>query len=329
MNDLPIPAAEDELPHPLPLEDHGLPWKDTWWFGLRDEDESFVAAFHITLSPNRRPGCRTSVVIRDGDRDLVDVTSTSPVAGPLIGTPVLGLEIVEPAWDASTCLRLRVRHDQVTADLEVTGCFLGVDLGALAPGILPAGYHGQLLHHAEQAVRFQGEVRWTGGPTRPVAGRGFRDRSWGLRKSERMFSGGTLFGGLHLEGPEPAGMGLLAWRHPDVDPSSLVPAAAWWADDQTIVGATSGRYLRGGDGRPSSLELHFSDGRSVVAPDLRNVAEILYSFFEPDLDGTAIAITCFDHHVRSDQAGMSGILNHGDPFLADALRHSEFVSGRT
>lgn len=322
-NEWALPRPEDELPHAVPDASIDLPYKDTWWFSFHDDDADLTAAVHLTLSANRRPGLRATIAFRHGTDWMSETVYTTPdVTAETVGCAMAQVRVVDPAWTPAKHLVLTVRHPDLEADLEIRGRYYAPLVSVLAPGLMPSGEGLQHFCHAEQGLIAAGEVRW-GEQTFEVGARGYRDRSWGFRKSDKMALNGTTFGMLHL--PD-ATCGLLAWNSADITGSDAMPVGAWLADDAGVVPAVGGLYHRSPEGWPARVGLELADGRVVDLDAARPVADLPYAFHEPEFDGPAIGTHGWDMHTAFDssQGPATGVFNHAVPFMADVLRHSRF-----
>jgi len=314
-----LARPEDEYPHRPPPGSDGRPWKDTWWFAFRDDAADVTGALHLTLSANRPPGCRITVAVRHGATQVVDWTSVEPDAGGAdFGCPWLGIDVVEPAWTSSKRLRLRLRHPAVTGDLEVRGRFLGPLVGAVCPGLVPSADEGiSLAGHVEQVSTFTGALHLAGTET-TIAANGFRDRSWGFRKSDQMAPMGTILVAADLG--DRAGA-LLSWQAPSAGPGDPTPVGGWLADDDRVVPATAGNYRRDSAGRPQALDVEFADGTALHADKLEATADLQYCFHEPEYNGPARGTLVLDNHFRAPGLRWA-FADHGVPFDADPWRHA-------
>jgi hypothetical protein len=323
-----VPRPEDEFPHALPDAGAQLPYKDTWMLCFHDGPADVTALVHLTLSANRLPGLRAAVGVRHGGRSLQETVYDSPVvdAGG-VGCGIVKLEILDPAWTPDKHLRLTIRHRVDGEDVEVVADFrgrsFGVDSSVLTPGLIPSGEGIQQLGHAEQACTVTGRLRWGELDVDITGGNGYRDRSWGFRKSDKMAVHGYAFAQVHL--PE-ATCGLLSWRHPDSQSSAALPVGAWLADSDGVYAATDGLLHLSPTGRAHRLALRFAGGRSVDLTTRRVLSELHYPYHEPEMAGPALGTLCWDQHLAMDSADgpCAGLLNIGTPFVADVLRHSTF-----
>jgi hypothetical protein len=329
-----VPVPADEFPHALPDAAVELPYKDTWMLCFHDVPAEVTVLVHLTLSANRLPGLRATVGVRHGRRRLQETVYETPLisTGDAGGTASLGcdlvrVDILEPAWTPAKHLRLTVRHRVDDEDVELVadfrGRYFGVDSSVLTPGLIPSGEGIQQLGHAEQACTVTGRLRWGPDDIEIAAGNGYRDRSWGFRKSDKMAVHGYAFAQAHL--PE-ATCGLLSWRHPDAQSSAALPVGAWLADAQGVYAATDGLLHLSPTGRGHRLALSFSDGRSIDLTTRSVLSELHYPYHEPEMSGPAIGTLCWDQHLAFDsaQGPCVGLLNIGTPFVADVLRDSTF-----
>jgi hypothetical protein len=166
-----------------------------------------------------------------------------------------------------------------------------------------------------------GRLRW-GLDEVEVNGPGYRDRSWGFRKSDKMATHGWAFAQLHL--PD-ATCGLLGWRASEASASSAMPVGSWLADADGVQAATGGLLHLTSAGYLDRLSLTFPTRTiDVRATDL--VGEQLYPFHEPEMDGPAFGTICWDQHLRIETGSGPGtaLMNLGLPFMADVLRNSRF-----
>jgi hypothetical protein len=316
-----LARPEDEFPHPLPPGSDPRPWKDTWWFAFRDDAADVTGALHLTQSANRAPGCRITVAVRSGATQVVDWTSTEPDAGGAdFGCPWLSVDVVDPAWSSAKHLRLHLRHPEVTGTLELRGRFLGPLVGAVCPGLVPSADDSiALAGHVEQLATFTGSLR-IGGVATMVDAVGFRDRSWGFRKSDQMAPMGTILIAADLG--DRAGA-LLSWQAPSAAPGQPVPIGGWLADDDHLVPATAARYLRDSAGRPLSLDVDYADGTVLRSPKLEPTADLQYCFHEPEYEGPARGTLVLDHHFRAPGVRWA-FADHGHPFDADPWRQADW-----
>jgi hypothetical protein len=321
-----VPRPEHEFPHLLPDPAVELPFKDTWFLSFHDANADVAGAVHLTLSANRLPGLRTSVALRFGRRSLLETRYSTPVRGDnSFGSDLATLQIVNPDWSPDKHLKLTVRHEvggePVELELDLRGRFYGVDSVALTPGLVPSGEGLQALGHAEQAMVASGRLRW-GSDEVTVDGPGYRDRSWGYRKSDKMATHGWAFAQLHLSD---AACGLLGWRASEASAASAMPVGAWLSDADGVRAATDGLLHLTAEGYLDRLALTFP-GRSI---DLRATAvrsELHYAFHEPEMDGPALGTICWDQHLTIESGSGPGtaLMNLGLPFMADVFRNSRF-----
>ena len=318
-----LPQAEDELPHdPTGLRDD-LPWKDTYWFGFRDDAADLTGAVHLTLSANRAPGLRAAVAFRHQGEQVLRTVYDVPVrTDDGFGCDLVGLRVLDGSWDERKHLELTFAAGDVTGVVEVRGRHYGPDLARLCPGLLPTASAVELSGHAEMGVTLAGELRWRD-EVLALDGYGHRDRSWGYRKSDGMNLMGYTFAGIRL--PE-ATIGFLGWQHPNAGSSDPLPVGVWLADATGVHAGTDGWYRRTAEGRPEAFGFGFTDGRKVEVWGAVPTAELFYAYHEPEMDGSAVGTLSWDQHVRLESAEgpAVGIFNHGVPFLADVFRNARF-----
>jgi hypothetical protein len=160
------------------------PWRENAFFSFWDRDRGVAGAVHVSTSPNaegRR--ARASIAIGATAAETIEPLDRMRFAGETI---VVDLD-----------RGVRVDEPTLSADLTYAPRFTAADYcGFLAPlDDLPP------LAHWQQGADVTGWVEVAG--TRvPVAGQGFRDRTWGYRDESRMFveylAGGLCFDGFDL-----------------------------------------------------------------------------------------------------------------------------------
>jgi hypothetical protein len=155
------------------------PWRENAFFSFWDRERAVAGAIHVATSPNaegRR--ARASVAIGAASAEIIEPLDPMRLTGATIA---VDLEH-----------GVRVDGPQLRADLTYAPRFTSADYcGFLAPlDDLPA------LAHWQQGADVIGWVE-VAGTRAPVAGQGFRDRTWGYRDESRMFveylAGGLCF----------------------------------------------------------------------------------------------------------------------------------------
>ncbi len=164
-------------------------WKENWCLCAQDPALGFAAVFHVSLRPVQGEAVFSAKLSFRGERyrhvcrqpmgqDPRDLTPLSD------GT--MTLEVIEPGWH----LRVSYLGEELEAELDYRGRFAAFDFadGPPAPGQSSLGEIGRHVfpfHHYEQGLDVSGQVRFKVdsrvGETVPIAGRGNRDHSWGLR----------------------------------------------------------------------------------------------------------------------------------------------------
>lgn len=320
-----LPAPEDEMPHvPSGLNDE-LPWKDTYWFGFRDDTADVTAAVHLTVSANRQPGLRATVSLRRGREQVQRTVLVVPErTADSVGCPLVTLKVLDGTWDTRKHLVLTIDTGEVSGTFELRGRHFGPNLALLCPGLIPSASSVQLAAHVEQGLAVTGHLDWAGDRI-AFNGYGHRDRSWGYRKSDGMSLMGYVFAGLHL--PD-ATIGFLSWQDPSATSADPLPIGVWIADDSGVRAAVDGWYRRQPDGRPDSCGFHLPDGSVIEVARLQPTAEVFYAYHEPEFDGPAIGTLCLDQHVKGEslRGPVQGLFNHGMPFMADVLRNARFCA---
>jgi hypothetical protein len=182
---------EDEFPHQPDGVDEA-PWKDTYWFVARDPVRDVAVHAHLTLSANRQPPARATVLVKDGGREALGLlrTDATRTHGNTVGNDLLQIDVLNPEWDDRKRLRLSAHLDEVDVQLDLAGRFPAADINVLCPGVMPdrsggpvGPAAGGVLRHLEHAMSFTGFLKWTAGDATSIEGFAIRDRSWGWRKT--------------------------------------------------------------------------------------------------------------------------------------------------
>jgi hypothetical protein len=295
--------AQDEFPH-TPDGTDDSPWKDTWWFVCRDAEADVVVHAHMTLSANREPPARTTVLVKHGGREALEVlrTEATRTSGDTVGNDLLQLTIVEPEWGDAKRIRLTARLDEVEVELNLAGRFPTADINAVCPGVLPARSGGPtgpaaggVLRHVEASMTFDGTLTWKGGPPTPIAGFAMRDRSWGWRKTQAMFRFG--WEGFFGHGPDYT-LGLGCFRVDDSPGSDGSRASAFIADKDGVHVCTDVDLRLDGTGRPVKVSFSTADGRRISAETTRQSMSAHLPFQDPDsLTENSLMVVQSEHHL--------------------------------
>ncbi len=135
-------------------------YTETWYWNLVDPETRCVATLHCSWLPALGQGQHTMGVLTPQGKRRECVPTTSPLE-----SEIATVEIVEP-W-----ARARIRSRIMDVDIEWTAFHPAVDFGS----VLHMSDDIQLDHY-EGGGRGRGTIMG-----RPVAGSGFRDRSFGPR----------------------------------------------------------------------------------------------------------------------------------------------------
>ena len=323
---------QDELPH-IPDGVDDAPWKDTWWFVARDPDTDVTVHTHFTLSANREPPARATVLVKHGAREALGLlrTDATHTKDNLVGNDLWQLEVIDPEWDDRKRLKLTARLDEVSVDLELSGRFAAVDVNAVFPGVLPdrsggptGPSAGGVLRHLEAAMTFTGTVRWHDGPETVASGFAIRDRSWGWRKTQEMFRYG--WEGFFGHGPDYS-LGLGCFRVTDEPGGQGSRSSTWIADADGVHPCDAAEIRLDGTGRPVSLSFTTTSGRTITATtEVQELAAHL-PFHDPDATGNSLMIVQTEHHLRmrdQDGAAFQGMYTTARPMRASILEGTTF-----
>jgi hypothetical protein len=328
--------ARDEFPHTPDGEDDS-PWKDTWWFVARDAHADVAVHAHLTLSANREPPARATVLVKHGGREALEVlrTDATRVEGDTVGNDLLQFAIADPAWGDAKRIRLTAGLAEVAVDLSLAGRFDTADINALCPGVLPARSGGPtgpaaggVLRHVESAMSFTGTVTWAGADPTPVSGFAIRDRSWGWRKTQAMFRFG--WEGFFAHGPDYV-LGLGCFRADDSPGSDGSRASAFIADADGVHVCSHVELRLDGTGRPLLVSFTALDGRRVTAETTRQGMTAHLPFQDPDSrTENSLMVVQAEHHLDlRDQHGgvVHGLYTTARPRYSDVLAGTTFHTG--
>jgi hypothetical protein len=321
-----LPKPEDELLH-SPSGDISLPWKDTWYFSMRDDVADVTLNMHMTISADRSPDTRVAVGIRHRAREIVEVLRSDGVhTDSILGNDLVALEVVNLSWDSAHELRWRGSLPDAEFDVTVRGRHFAPFFDAMFPGYYPTGKFGHSYSHIEQMIRVDGWLRWRE-DTAPVSvsGFGWRDRGWGRRKSEISFDSGYDLVAGFLPGGE--AFAFTAIRHPEVPAEDPMPLAGWLADEATLVPAVSGLYHKDAMSWPAALDLTFADGHRVQGTLRRRTSTLGTPFHDAEPEHSGIAHGARDHYaVFIDPAGrpIPIFSNEGHMLRVDVTRGGAF-----
>ena len=266
------PKPEDELLH-VPRGDESLPWKETFFFTLRDPAHNTNIAMHMTVSKNRSPDTRITLGVAQGNSIALqtcreDGTHTEKQ----IGNSMARLEIVNLSWDSDHELRLLADTDEVSLDLTVRGQHFAPLWDTMFDGFFAKGSAdgsvGQFYSHTEQIVVAEGSITWkSDGQERPFAGFGWRDRGWGRRKTQLMWNTGwDLVGGVL---PDDSVFTFMALRSHEIPEPAPMPVAGWYADAASLSPLVGGYYHKEATMAPLEYRLEFENGKTIEARVVR------------------------------------------------------------
>lgn len=327
------PAAEstwvsdpaDERLHE-PEGDPSLPWKDTWYFSLRDEASDQALNLHMTISANRNPPTRVGVSVSRGGLVATEVARDDGDndAGS-VGNALARIEFVNIAAGADHVLRLVGDLPQVAFDITVVGHHHSVLWDTMFAGFYPMGKAGHRYSHYEQLVTGVGWMEWKGGERVPFSGSGWRDRGWGRRKTEVTFNTSIDLVGAVL--PDDSVFSVIALRSSEVSVDAPMPVAGWRSDGNVLVPAVAGTYHKDSMAWPTRLELEFQDGYVLRASTVRRGPSLPCAWHDAEPEGSGMAHNLRDYYaVMADEEGreFTCFSNYGDVHKVDVFRGGRF-----
>lgn len=324
--------AQDELPH-VPDGTDEAPWKDTWWFVARDPLANVTVHTHFTLSANREPPARATVLVKHGARESLGLirTEATRTKDNLVGNDLWQLQVLNPEWDHRKRLKLTAQLDDVEVDLDLSGRFPAVDVNATFPGVMPdrsggpmGPAAGGILRHIEAAMTFDGTIGWHNETETAISGFVVRDRSWGWRKTQEMFRFG--WEGFFGHGPDYA-LGVGCYRANDQPGGQGSRSSAWVADSAGVHVCGGAEIRLDGTGRPVTLSFSTADGRHIAANTEEQELAVHLPFHDPDPTGNALMIVQTEHHLRMrDQEGgaLQGMYTTARPMRTSILEGTRF-----
>lgn len=320
-----VPDPEDERLHE-PVGDASLPWKETWYFSLRDEASDQTINMHVTVSANRSPSTRVGVSLAQGNRWLTEVRrdeGDNDADG--FGNGVGRVDLRRLTGGAGHELRLSGRLSEGAAfDIAVTGVHYASLWNTMFKAFYPTGEQGHSYSHYEQLVAGEGWIQFDGEPQRAFSGTGWRDRGWGRRKTEKTFTSGFDLVGAVL--PDGSTFSMISTRSIEVAADAPMPAAGWRSAEGVLTPLVSGLYYKDAMAYPTRLELEFLDGYKLSAQTVRLGPSIPTNWHDAEPEDAGVAINLRDYYVvMADHNGreFTCFSNYGDIHKVDVLRHAE------
>lgn len=330
MRDGLLPDPRDELLH-QPWGDTSMPWKDTWYFSLRDEESDQALNMHMTISANREPGTRVGVSISRGAQVSTQVLKSATGKDPaVVGNSLCTLQLLRPTGDSEHELRMIGELEGVCDyDITLRGQHFASYWDTMFPGFYAVGKTGQTYSHYEQMVVAEGWICWSGGPAVPFSGVGWRDRGWGRRKTEKMFDSGWDLVGAVL--PDRSVFSFIALRNHERTADSPMPVGGWRSDTGVLAPLVAGTYHKDAMAWPTRLALEFSDGFTLVATKVRDSISLPAAWHDAEVskDGAGVAPNMRDYWaVFADEQGREFPLftNHCYTHRVDVFRGAEFAA---
>lgn len=320
-----LPNPADERLH-TPIGDASLPWKDTWYVSVRDEDSDQTVNMHLTISENRSPSTRVGISIADGGRFVTEVQrDDGDNSAERLGNALGRFELVNLTGDGDHELRWVGDLPDVSFDITLKGKHWASFWDTMFPSYYPTGKFGHLYSHYEQLVTGEGWVQWKGRERRPFSGTGWRDRGWGRRKTEVTFDTSIdLVGGVL---PDDSVFSAIALRSNEVAKGAPMPIAGWRASADSLSPLTGGLYYKDSMAWPARLDLTFLDGYRFSATTVRRTASLAAAWHDAEPEASGIAHNLRDYYaVMEDGEGrpFTCFSNHGNIHRVDVFRDAEF-----
>ena len=320
-----LPAADDERLQ-TPTGDTSLPWKDTFYFSMRDDAADLTLNMHMTVSENRTPPTRVGVSVAGGGAVATEVLRNEGENNDQgVGNELGRLEFINLSYDSDHELRWTGNLPEVSFEVTVKGKHYAPLWDTMFPDFYPTGKQGHQYSHYEQVVTGDGWVQWKGGERLPFSGSGWRDRGWGRRKTVLTFN--TSMDLIAAVLPDDSVFSLIALRSGEVSKDAPMPIGGWRSDPDSLSPLVGGTYHKDAMAFPEKLELSFQDGYTLSAQKVRNTASIPCAWHDADPEQMGIAIGLRDYYtVMEDSEGRQFTVfsNYGDVHKVDVFRDAEF-----
>ena len=279
------PKPEDEMIH-VPWGDESLPWKDTFFFSLRDVTLNANIAMHMTVSGNRSPNTRITMGVGQGMNSTLQTCREDGLHNEKrIGNSMMHFELVNLSWDSDHELRWVADLDDVRFDLTVKGKHFAPLWDTMFEGYYAKGEAGgtvgQVYCHTEQIIVAEGTMTWKAdGIELPFNGFGWRDRGWGRRKTQLMWNTGWDLVGAVL--PDDSVFSFIALRSHELPEPAPMPVAGWWSDATTLSPLVGGFYHKEATMAPLAYRLEFDNGHVIEADVVKPTGRMATSLQEAE-----------------------------------------------
>jgi hypothetical protein len=324
-----LPRPEDELLHE-PFGDESFPWKETFFISIRDDEINANIVMHMTVSANRSPDTRCAIGVSQGAQSLSTVVREDGVHDDRrIGNSAARLEIVNLSWDSRHELRWVGSLPEVEFDLTLKGKHWAPLWDTMHHGFYATGKTGQVYCHTEQVITAEGTMRWKdGGQELPFSGFGWRDRGWGRRKTQLMWTSGWDLVSAIL--PDDSVFSFIALRSHEIPEPAPMPVAGWYADAETLTPLVGGEYHKEATTWPRHIALDFEDGHRVVGDLVRPTGSAAVAMQEsevsPDSPNMATAMRDYYAIMRDPQGReFSMFTQNGWVHKIDVFRDAQFI----
>lgn len=147
-------------------------WRDNAYLGIWSETESIYCDFHVSTSPNATIR-RARVALRVGSQRF-DLEETLPPDA-----------FISKSLNFDTDGRIRMKTPNAAVDLRYTPRFAPIDYAS--SGTMGGLVKDSPVKHWEQGCDVHGTITINGART-DFVGKGFRDRTWGFRDDQAMWT---------------------------------------------------------------------------------------------------------------------------------------------
>lgn len=323
------PKPQDELLHE-PFGDASLPWKETFYISVRDDQLNANINMHMTVSANRTPDTRAAISVLQGNNSVIQVRrEDGQHSEKSIGNSMTRLEVVHLSWDSDHQVRWVGDLDEVSFDLTLKGKHFGPLWDTMFPGYYAVGESGQVYCHAEQVITAEGTMTWKAdGRELAFSGFGWRDRGWGRRKTQLMWNTGwDLIAGVL---PDDSVFSVIALRSHELPEPAPMPVAGWYADASTLTPLVGGSYHKEATACPMAYEFEFLDGRVLKGNVLRPTGRVAVAMQEAEVgpESSGIAATMQDYYARfvdPERGEFSVFTQNGYIHKVDVFRGAQFI----
>lgn len=318
-----LPAPDSER-LATPTGDTALPWKDTFYFSMRDEASDQTINTHMTIS-EKSPSTRVGVSVAHEGRIVTEVErSDGHNTDEGVGNELAGLRFVNLSYDSDHELLWSGSLPGVSFEITVKGHHYAPLWDAMFPSFYPTGKQGHQYSHYEQVITGEGWIKWGDEEPTPFSGVGWRDRGWGRRKAVLTFNTSMDLIGAVL--PDDSVFSLIALRSGEVSKEAPMPIGGWRSAEGVLTPLVGGSYYKDAMCWPARIELEFADGYKFSAETMKRTASIPCAWTDAAPDQMPISINLRDFYavMESDGKPFTVFSNYGDVHKVDVFNDAEF-----